>query len=183
MVSNTAEVIRRDAVYLAGGRSGLPIAMAHRGGARHPANLGLENTLVAFQNAVELGYVYLETDVHATRDGVLVAFHDERLDRVTNRGGAIAALNYAEVAEARIGQTHSIPTMRQLFEAFPGAMFNIDLKSDAAVKPLVRLIDETQSWQRVLVGSFSWRRLREFRRLTNQRVPTSAAPVEVAVFR
>ena len=54
------------------------LAFAHRGGAFHPEIEGLENTLAAFRHAVALGYRYLETDVHATRDGVLLAFHDAR---------------------------------------------------------------------------------------------------------
>ena len=61
------------------------LAFAHRGGACHPEIEGLENTLAAFRHAVALGYRYLETDVHATRDGVLLAFHDGVLDRVTDR--------------------------------------------------------------------------------------------------
>ena len=55
---------------------GSVIAMAHRGGALHPEIPGAENTLHAFRHAAALGYHYLETDVHATSDGVLLAFHD-----------------------------------------------------------------------------------------------------------
>ena len=76
-----------------------PIAFAHRGGAGEAP----ENTLAAFEVAVALGYEYLETDAHLTRDGVLVAFHDEHLDRVTDRTGAIARLGIAEVEAADAG--------------------------------------------------------------------------------
>ena len=63
------------------------LAFAHRGGAFHPDIEGLENTLQAFAHAVDLGYDYLETDVHVTSDGVLLAFHDTVLDRVTDGTG------------------------------------------------------------------------------------------------
>ena len=67
------------------------IPMAHRGGALLTANLGIENTVRAFSNAVALGYRYLETDVHATSDGTLVAFHRELLDAGAEAAGATAA--------------------------------------------------------------------------------------------
>ena len=57
----------------------------------------------AFQHAVDLGYRYIETDVHATIDGVLVAFHDDTLDRVTDRHGVIGDLRWADVRRARVG--------------------------------------------------------------------------------
>jgi glycerophosphoryl diester phosphodiesterase len=169
--------------YLDASPAGSIVAMAHRGGAEHPANRGRENTLWAFRHAAGLGYTYLETDVHATKDGVLLAFHDEILDRVTDQSGAIAELTYAQVVGARIAGQHHLPTMAELLEALPEALFNIDLKSDAAVVPLVHLLDETQAWDRVLVGGFSWSRIRRFRRLTKGRVATSAAPMEVALVR
>jgi hypothetical protein len=73
-----------------------------------------ENTLEAFQIAVTLGYTYIETDAHVTRDGVLVAFHDERLDRVTDRTGAIADLGIVEVEAADAGYTFSLDGGEQL---------------------------------------------------------------------
>ncbi len=161
---------------------GSVIAMAHRGGAEHPELRGLENTLHAFEHAVALGYRYLETDVHATRDGTLMAFHDASLARVTDRDGLLGDLAAADVAQARIGGAHAVPTLADLFDAFPGCRFNIDLKSAGAVAPLADLLDRTGGHDRVCVGSFSFRRIQEFRRLARGRVATSAAPAEVAAF-
>nr|WP_182527072.1 glycerophosphodiester phosphodiesterase [Nocardioides dongkuii] len=158
------------------------VALAHRGGAYHPEIEGLENTLAAFRHAVALGYRYLETDVHVTRDGVLLAFHDAVLDRVTDRQGEIATLTYAEVRAARVAGREQVPTLAQLFDEFPTARFNIDLKAEGAVEVLATFLAERDAWDRVLVGSFSPGRLRRFRRLTGGRVPTAADPLEVVAF-
>ena len=107
---------------------GSVIAMAHRGGALHPEIPGAENTMHAFRHAVSLGYHYLETDVHTTSDGVLVAFHDESLDRVTDQVGLLAELTAEQVSLARIQREHAVPTMTELLEEFPDCRFNIDLK-------------------------------------------------------
>lgn len=163
-------------------QAGAVLAFAHRGGARHPEIAGLENTRVAFSHAVALGYGYLETDVHLTRDGVLLAFHDGVLDRVTDGVGAVRDLTLDQVREARVGGREPVSTLVELLEDHPQARFNIDLKSDDAVGPLAALVEERGLHDRVLIGSFSPLRLRRFRRLTAGRVATSAHPVEVAVF-
>ncbi len=152
-------------------------ALAHRGGwATGPE---VENSVAAFRSAVDLGYTHLETDVHATADGVLVAFHDERLDRVTDASGAIAALPASEVARARIGGREPIPTLDELLETFPGTCFNIDIKADAATLPLARALARHAAQDRVCVGSFNTRRIREFRRLAGSLVATSVDPMGV----
>ena len=161
---------------------GSVLALAHRGGAGHPDLHGLENTLTAFRHAVDAGYDYLETDVHVTADGVLLAFHDSVLDRVSDHRGAVEDLTYDEIRRARIGGHERIPTLAELFEAFPDARFNIDVKSEASVEALAEFLDERGAWDRVLVGSFSHRRLRCLRRLTRGRVATSASPWEVAAW-
>jgi glycerophosphoryl diester phosphodiesterase len=158
-------------------------AYAHRGGALYPPNLNRENTRHAFQQAVDLGYRYLETDVHATADGVLVAFHDDVLDRVTDRTGPIARLRYVEVARARIGGIDSIPRLSELLTAFPQARFNIDTKSDTAVNLLATEIAEHEAYERVCVSSFSVARLHRLRRRLGPRVASAASSAGVAVNR
>ncbi|WP_343065150.1 glycerophosphodiester phosphodiesterase [Nocardioides mesophilus] len=159
------------------------LAFAHRGGSFHPEIEGLENTLAAFQHAVDLGYRYLETDVHTTRDGVLLAFHDAVLDRVTASTGSLAELPYDVVADALIGGREQIPRLVDLLDRFPEARFNIDLKSDQAVTPLAALIHRRGLADRVCVASFSPRRLHRFRRLAGPRVATACGPAAVVATR
>ena len=160
-----------------------PIGLAHRGGAKLTANLRLENTLAAFREAVRLGYRYLETDVHATADGTLLAFHDVRLDRVTNGSGRIARLTYTQVREVLINGTEEIPLLSHLLEEFPDARINIDVKAPGAIEPLAEVIRSHDAIERVCVGSFSDRRLRAVRRLLGPRLATAAGPSEVASLR
>jgi glycerophosphoryl diester phosphodiesterase len=171
--------------FLDAGREqpGAVLAFAHRGGARHPDLAGLENTLVAFEHAVKLGYAYLETDVHASSDGVLLAFHDDVLDRVTTSVGSIVELTYVDLRTVLIGDREPIPRMVDLLEHLPAARWNIDLKSDIAVRLLADLVERTGAHDRVCVGAFSERRLRTFRKLVSRPVATSYGPVGVGLSR
>lgn len=159
------------------------LAFAHRGGAHYPPNEHRENSRHAFAEAVALGYRYLETDVHATADGVLIAFHDHQLDRVTDARGRIAELPWEVVRRARIGGRDPIPTLGELLTAFPQARFNIDAKSAAAVEPLARTIAEFDAHERVCIGSFGIRRLRRLRRLLGPGTASAASSAGVAVNR
>jgi glycerophosphoryl diester phosphodiesterase len=153
-----------------------PIPFAHRGGASEAP----ENTMPAFEHAVRLGYRYLETDVHLTADGVLVAFHDDRLDRVTDRSGVIADLPWAEVRQARVDGREPIPLFEDLLGAFPEARINVDPKHDASAEPLAEAIRSAGAVDRICVGAFSDRRLERVRALTGPGLCTSMGPREVA---
>ncbi|MET8167127.1 glycerophosphodiester phosphodiesterase [Streptomyces sp. NPDC005329] len=146
-----------------------PIPFAHRGGAAD----GLENTAAQFRRAVEAGYRYIETDVHATRDGKLVAFHDATLDRVTDGAGRIADLLWSDVRHARVAGKEPVPLFEELLEAFPEVRWNIDLKAEPALHPLLNLIARTGAWDRVCVGSFSEARVVRAQRLAGPRLATS----------
>ncbi|MET8563026.1 glycerophosphodiester phosphodiesterase [Streptomyces flaveolus] len=147
----------------------VPIAFAHRGGAA----AGLENTVAQFRRAVELGYRYIETDVHATADGRLVAFHDATLDRVTDGAGRIADLPWADVRHARVGGREPVPLFEELLETFPEVRWNVDVKAEPALLPLLELIERTDAWDRVCVGSFSEARVLRAQRLAGPRLATS----------
>jgi glycerophosphoryl diester phosphodiesterase len=172
----------------------LPLAFAHRGGASDQP----ENTLGAFRHAVSLGYRCLETDAHVTRDGHVVAFHDDVLDRVTDRHGAISDLPVDEVRAADAGWSFSpdagrtfpqrgrgaqVPLLAEILESWPEVRVNIDAKSDAVVVPLAGLLRTMGALDRVCVGSFSDARLRRVRRLLGDAVCTSMGPQAVTAAR
>ncbi|QMS56413.1 glycerophosphodiester phosphodiesterase family protein [Kocuria varians] len=159
-----------------------PAALAHRGFSPD----GHENTLAAFEAAAELGFVWLETDVHTTRDGVVVAFHDPTLERVTGTTGAVNDLAWEQLRELRIGGEHGIPTLEELLRALPDARLNIDVKDEASVAALPEVLAREGAADRVRVTSFSESRRRRtlaaLSRLTGRRVKTSAGTLGTAGF-
>src|ERR1700722_4200404 len=156
-----------------------PIAFAHRGGAAHAP----ENSWRAFEHAIGLGYSYLETDVQATLDGALVAFHDRTLERVTGRPGRIARMNHRDLAPALIDGSEPIPLLEDLLGAWPDVRFNVDLKDAPAIGPLAAVLRRTGAWDRVCVTSFSASRLRAARRVFDRQVCMAASPIGTAVGR
>lgn len=154
----------------------VPIAFAHRGG----ASAAPENTLAAFADAVSLGYTYVETDVHATADGVLVAFHDDDLSRTCLIPGRIAQMPWSTVSQARVSGTEPIPLLEDILGSWPTLRVNIDCKTDAALEPLVATIRRTNSLNRVCLGSFSDSRLKKLRHAFGDDLCSSLGPLGVA---
>lgn len=153
-----------------------PIAFAHRGG----TSAAPENTLRAFNDAVTLGYRYIETDVHATSDGKLVAFHDNDLQRTCGKPWRIEETDWSTLSMARIAGTDPIPLLIDLLTTWPDVRINIDCKSDAAMQPLIDTIRSTNCLDRICVGSFSDKRLRHIRSELGPGLCTSMGPKEVA---
>lgn len=161
-----------------------PIVVAHRGASGEAP----ENTLEAFAIAVEQGCTYLETDAHVTKDGVVVAFHDHRLDRATDRRGTIEALTIAEVEQADAGyhvpafrgQGVKVPRLEEVLTSWPDARVIIDPKTDSATDPVCALLHKLDAWDRVCVGAFSDRRVKRVRQLSGGRACTSMGPAATA---
>ena len=152
-----------------------PIAFAHRGG----TSAAPENTLRAFDDAVTLGYRYVETDVHSTRDGRLVAFHDNDLQRTCGKPWRIEETDWSTLSTARIDGTDPIPLLIDLLTTWPDVRINIDCKSDAAMQPLIEMIRRTNCLDRICVGSFSDKRLQHIRSELGTGLCTSMGPQEV----
>lgn len=148
----------------------LPVALSHRGFAPE----GDENTLAAFERAVQLGFRYLEVDVRASSDGVVMVFHDQDLERVTDRTGPLAARTAVELGAVRVGGAGGVPTLEDVLQRWPELRLNIDVKSDDCVRPLAELVNRRAAHDRVLVASFSDRRRARVLRLLEQPTASSA---------
>lgn len=156
------------------------MALAHRGG----DGAGTENTLAAFQDAVDLGFGVIETDLQVTADGVSVLFHDDVLDRVTDARGPISAWTWAQLRTVRVGGREPIPRFDDAVANFPHLRWNVDAKTDAGVGRLIdRLGAPGDLAERVCVGSFDDGRLRAVRTALGARVCTSAGPKQVRALR
>lgn len=156
-----------------------PLAFAHRGGAA----AGDENTAAAFGRAVKLGYRYVETDVHATTDGVPVVFHDDTLARLTGHGGRVDTLTWTDLTCVRVGGAALIPRLDEVLDAWPDIRFNIDVKADTGAVPTVETLRRVGALDRVLLASFSDRRLARLRELAGPQVATSMGMRAVAALR
>ena len=151
------------------------IAFAHRGG----NDYGPENSLKAFKGAYESGYKYLETDIHLSKDGHLLAFHDDSIDRVTNNKGKIKNLNLSEIKKSKIDGKEEIPVITDLFEELPNCFFSIDCKSDDTVLPLIKIIKDKSLMERICIGSFSQKRINLIRNVLGPNLKTSMGPNEI----
>jgi glycerophosphoryl diester phosphodiesterase len=166
-----------------------PIRFAHRGS----RILWPENTMTAFQGAIDLGYRYLETDLHVSRDGKVIVFHDDTLERLTPGTGRVWDLDWEDLKHLDTGhhfdpgsgypwrgQGLRIPLLEELASAFPTAHLNLDLKQDGIEAAVAAEIARLGIGDRVMIGSFHDVRIRRFRTITSGAVATSAGPREIA---
>jgi glycerophosphoryl diester phosphodiesterase len=142
-----------------------------------------ENSIRAFRAAADVGTRWIETDVHTTSDGVVVAIHDPDIERVAGKPGDIATTEASDLAALRMVGGEAIPTMAAVFEACPDLCFNIDIKDEASVLALPRVIDRAEAWDRVLIASFSESRRRRAMRHAPDGVTSSAGYGGIAAFR
>lgn len=116
--------------------------------------------MLAFAAAIAVGAEYIETDVHASADGIAMVAHDADLARTAGRDLRIAQLTKAELGRLDLGERQHVPTLAEALDGFPETRFNIDIKADDAVAPTVRTIRDLRAVDRVLVSSFDERRRR-----------------------
>ena len=117
-----------------------------------------ENTMLAFARAIAVGASYIETDVHASADGVAMIAHDPTLARVAGRDVRVDQLTRAELEKIDLGHGQSFCTLANALDGFPQTRFNIDVKCELAVVPTIEVIRKSGATHRVLVTSFDERR-------------------------
>jgi glycerophosphoryl diester phosphodiesterase len=172
----------------------IPLIIAHRGG----AGLWPENTVFALQEAAKLGVDLSEVDIRMTRDGVLVAIHDESIDRTTNAKGLVQELTLAEIKRLDAGyrwtndggrtfpfrgQAITIPTLNEIFSAFPTQVISLEIKqTDPPIAAALReTVNRYGKMQHILVSAFNARTMQVFRRLC-PKIASAASDSEIQRF-
>ncbi|MFK7601849.1 glycerophosphodiester phosphodiesterase [Deinococcus sp. SM5_A1] len=150
--------------------------VAHQGGEL----LWPSNTMLAFRNSAALGVDMLDTDMHATKDGVLVLSHDDTLDRLTNTKGKIEDMTLAQVQAADAGYTLSpdggqtfpfrgqsvrVATLSEMLGEFPKLPLSIEIKQvkPSLGVPFCKALRDAGATERVVVSSFSDVAMGDFR--------------------
>jgi glycerophosphoryl diester phosphodiesterase len=171
-----------------------PLVIAHQGG----DGVWPGDTMFAFENAVKIGVDVLEMDAHISKDGKIVLMHDEEVDRTTNGSGLVEDLTLDELKQLDAaykwsnddgntfpyrGQGIQVPTLEELFAAFPQMRYVIEIKltQNPIDKPLCDLIREHNMQDSVVVASFHDEAMQNFR-ATCPEVATSASRGEVTTF-
>lgn len=155
-----------------------PHLLAHRGLSQHRSDVD-ENSISAFEHAIAHGATHIESDVHATKDGVAVLFHDDDLQRVAGLPLKISDLSFAELSQLSLANGSRVPSLIEVLERFPKLKLNLDVKAKAGCWATAKAINESEAFERVLVSSFSRRRRLATSRLLESRVASSASSSEV----
>ena len=171
------------------GLDSLPLAISHRGG----AGLWPENTMEAFSRTVDMGYRFIETDIHVTSDGVVVCLHDPTLERTTDGRGEVTELPWREVREFDAGHNHHpdqgfpfrergvrIPSLEEVARTVPDLRMVLELKADHTEEAVLAVVRRLGLTDRVIIGSFSDERLARIRELSGGAVATSTGEKEVS---
>jgi glycerophosphoryl diester phosphodiesterase len=142
------------------------LAFAHRGA----SNEFPENTMPAFERAVQLGADFIETDIHLTRDKKFAVIHDDSIERITNGRGKVSGYTMEELKNFDAGYHFTkddgntypfrgkgiaLSSLDEILETFPGCKFNLDIKekNPEQIKYFVNIIDKYKAQDRIITAS------------------------------
>jgi glycerophosphoryl diester phosphodiesterase len=126
-----------------------------------------ENTLIAFEKAINLGVDGIELDVHLSSDSELIVIHDETVDRTTNGKGEVNQLSVKELKALKIDNEQQIPTLTEVLDLVNKRCFiNIELKGIGTAQPVNQLIshyisEKNWNYNNFIISSFDWKMLEE----------------------
>lgn len=146
------------------------LKIAHRGARGYEP----ENTLKAFQKALDLHADGIELDVHLSSDDHIIVIHDETIDRTTNGKGFVNTLSLQELKEFRIENKLQIPTLPEVFDLVNQQCFiNIELKGQGTADAVVALIElyvseKNWNYNSFIVSSFEWDFLQQINNLNSE---------------
>ncbi len=128
-----------------------PLIIAHRGASAEKP----ENTLAAFQRALALGVDGIELDVHVTRDGIPMVFHDEDLRRLTGTRGRIGRKSWAELKRLRVAGAEPIPRLVEVLSLTRRrVLVQVEIKAGVPVAPVINAIKRARAAKSVILASF-----------------------------
>ena len=155
---------------------GYPFAgIVHRGGNEEKT----ENTLEAFQYSSDLGFIFMETDVQATKDDEIVVFHDKTLKRIAGLDKKINDLSFKDLKSIDLIKGGNIPSLNELLSSFPDLRFNIDIKTNKAIEKSIEIINHHDAFDRVCLAAFSSIRLKKIRKICGDKLCSSMGMSEI----
>lgn len=126
------------------------LKIAHRGASGYEP----ENTLSAFEKAIELGADMVELDIHLCKTGEAIVMHDETVNRTTNGHGRISSKSLEEIKELTINSKEEIPTLQQVIDITKGRCgLDIEVKDKKAAERVIELIQKNRIQDSVIVSS------------------------------
>lgn len=127
------------------------LVIAHRGA----SNLAPENTLKAFQKAIELGADYIEFDVHQSKDGEIIIMHDANTFRMTGKSGILKKMTFEELKKLETGDGEKIPTLHELIKLAKGKIaLNCEVKVRGLEENLVKILQKADIIESTIISSF-----------------------------
>lgn len=138
------------------------LVIAHRGA----SNLATENTLKAFQKAIELGADYIEFDVHQSKDGEIIILHDANTFRMTGKNGIIKSMTIKELKQLKLHNGEKIPTLQEVIQVAKGKIKLLcELKSKGTALNVVKILREKDMIDSTIIQSFYVEELLEFKNI------------------
>ena len=114
-----------------------PLIIAHRGASADEP----ENTLLAFQRAIEQGAQMIELDLDQSADGHVIVMHDATLERTTNLRGRVAEMSLADIRQADAGKGELVPTLDEVLDLTLGkARLYLEIKEARAAANTIKAI-------------------------------------------